>query len=234
MAIRLRLCLVLCALVVTVAGCGPKQEKTGSAPAEKKVQVGQNVIAASGEAKNEKANTTRPATILNPLTKYGNVERTINDVKAYNYYVDDMPKFYLWALGEAVEKPDGFRWLSACLDAKHPIYETQKKYIEDCIAKGTKLRLLNYDLAEYTNKGHILEKDTDHHLYELKVHVKYTMEYTYADNRREIKELRKVFTMRQMQMFGKKDKGEDFVQRITVVITDIADDSAKLKDGGGK
>ncbi len=223
--------LVLCALVVALLGCRPNQETAGSAPAEKKVQGGQAAKVVSDEAKNERTETPRSASMLCPLKKYGDVEKTINDVKTYNYYVDDMPRFYLRALGEAVEKPNGFQWVSACLSAEHPIYETQQKYIEDCFAKGTKLRLLNYDLAEYTNKGRILEKDADHHLYELKVHIKYTMEYTYADNSRETKELRKVFTMRQMQVLGKKDKGENFVQRITVVITDIADDKAETKDG---
>ncbi len=227
-------CLILCTLMVTFAGCGPKQEMAGSAPTEKKVQVGQAVKVVSDEAKNEKTKTTRPVTMQSPLKQYGDVEKTINDVKAYNYYVDDMPKYYLQALVEAVEKPDGFLWVSACLEAEHPAHEAQKKYIEDCFANGTKLRLVNYDLSENTKKGRILEQDAAHHLYELKVHVKYTVEFTYADNSRETKELRKVFTMRQKQMLGRKDKGEEFVQRITVAITNIEDDIAEPKDGGSK
>lgn len=209
---------VLCILAMAVAGCGAEQEAANPVPVQTQKQSGASV-AVTPETK-AKSDNPRPA-VFGPLRAYGDTENTINDVKASTYYANEMAKLYLRALAEAVERADGINWVAALLDVDRPVYEAEKKYIEECFAKGIKLRLVDYGLFESPAKGRIIEEERDHHLYEHKVHVKYAMEITYADGSKETKKMRKVFTMRQRQVFGRKDRGDDFVQKISVIITDI-------------
>jgi hypothetical protein len=212
---------VLCILVMAVAGCGTKQETTNPTPAQTQPQSGPAAVVPA-ETK-DKSVKPRPVVFGRPLTKFEIIEKTINDVKASTYYVNEVAELYLRAFAEAVEKADGIEWVAAFLDTDRPVYEAEKKYIEGCFARGIKMSLTKFGLFESPAKGHIVEEERDHHLYEHKVHVKYAVEITYADGSKETQQMRKVFTMLQRQVFGRKDCGDDFVQKISVVITDIKD-----------
>ncbi len=223
MVARVGFFVVLCVAVVMLTGCGTKQEAAPATPAEAQKQSGPSVPAAAAPA----------AWSVPPLNKFVIEEDTRGGrTKSYNYYVDDVAERYVKTLEEAVKRPDGFRWVSAYLDSSRPVYAAEKKRIEECYAQGIKLRLVECELSRFTKKGRILEEKRDHHLYELKVHVKYVMEYAYPDNWIVKRAERKVFTLEQRQDFGQGDTDKKFIQKITVVITAIEDDTQPPEEEG--
>lgn len=213
--------IVLCVAAVMLAGCGARQETAPATPAEAQKQSGPPAPAAAPAAWPEP-----------PLEKYVIIERRADSTKAYNFYVDIVAQRYVRTLEETVKRPDGFRWVSACLDSSRPVYAAEKKRIEECYAQGIKLRLVECELASSTKKGRILEEKPYYILTELKVHVKYIMEYTYPDNWIVKRAERKVFTLEQAYISERK-AGKDFAHRREVVITAIEDDT-EPPDGEGK
>jgi hypothetical protein len=214
-----------------LAGCWAKQEPEPPSPQAQK-QSGPTVTAPAGAA--AKDETPRPAALLKishayPLKKYVAVERTVYEVMPYYTYVDFVAKNYVATLEEAVNRPDGFRWVSAYLADGWPVCVAEKKFIEDCFAHGIKLNLIDFSYSRFTEKGITIEEEHDHQLYEMKVYVKYTMEYIYPDGRVVKREERKVFTMEKRLDFGPPPKAGS-PTFISVVITAIEDDTDPAGD----
>lgn len=233
---RVGLFMVLCVAAALIAGCGAKQEAAPPAPTQAQKQSGPSVSAATdatAKGQNPKPAVTPTARSVPPLKKFVIEEDTRGGrIKSYHYYVDYVAKHYVKMLEEAVKRPDGFRWVSAYLDSSRQVYAAEKKRIEECYAQGIKLRLVECELASFTKKGRILEEKRDYHLYALKVHVKYVMEYTYPDNWIVKRAERKVFTLEQRQDFVGPATREGSPQIISVIITAIEDDTELAGDEG--
>ncbi|MDT8900755.1 hypothetical protein [Anaeroselena agilis] len=216
---RVGLFMVLCVAAVMFAGCGTRQEAPPATPAEAQKQSGPSVPV-----------TAPAAWPVSPLERFVIIERRADSTKAYNFYVDEVAQRYVKTLEEAVKHPDGFRWVSAYLDSSRPVYAAEKKRIEECYAQGIKLRLVECELASSTKKGRILEEKPYYILTELKVHVKYIMEYTYPDNWIVKRAERKVFTLEQAYISERKE-GKNFEHKREVVITAIEDDTEPPGEG---
>jgi len=223
---RVGLFMVLCVAAALIAGCGTRQEVASPTPAQAQNLGGPTAADTANKGENPKPVVAPAVWPVSPLEKFVIEEDTRGGrSKAYNYYVDNVAERYVKTLEEAVKRPDGFRWVSAYLDSSRPVYAAEKKRVEECYAQRIKLRLAECKLASFTKKGRILEEKRGHHLYELKVHVKYVMEYTYPDNWIVKRAERKVFTLEQRQDFGQGDTDKKFTQKITVVITAVEDDT---------
>lgn len=203
----------LCIIMVIIVGCGTSQA-TSMQP---QYQNNQSTLVSAAETKSRSTQTDQTIRLVV-------IEKTIKDVKSYNYYADLIPKLYLNKLEESVKNADGFDLVAGYLDADWPIYEAEKKIVEECFAKGIKLRLIASSFSASTpQKGRTLKKGGDYQLYEFKVFVKYSMEFIYADNRKEIHNIQKIFTVRQKQEVPQGANQGAYVQKITVVITNIED-----------
>jgi hypothetical protein len=212
----IRIAVIVLLFAVLTAGCGFGANRETAHPATGEKRVGTSHAVVADKAKADEAET-KLAGGSGEFRKFGAIEKIPDRVKANYYYVHAIPKPYLLSKGDWVYRADGYKNIMKYFDDDSAIFQSEKKFMEDCYAKGIKLCLVAYREFKPLEKGRILSHSLKFTASEIKVFVEYTYEYTFADGSRETKTERKVFTVREDR------ESVDFSNKITVVIVNIED-----------
>lgn len=218
------LCVLLGVMLAVTSGCGPNQA-ANPAPAERENQAEAGQAVSGTEVK---AGTTeiRPASEASKQRKFGAVETRPDRVKAKFYYGEAITRAYLLAKSWAVESAKEINDLARFFDDDSAILRREKKAVEDCFSQGTKMRLVRYVHFKDSEFSRSIVNTPKYSVYEMKVYAEYSYEYTYADNRKETRKERKVFTVREERETGLRltpGTPDYFANKIAVVIVNIED-----------
>lgn len=177
---RAVICILLCFMLTAVSGCGSNRETANPAPETTKKQTDTNLTVSDNKAKAETVEDRPSEEVLKPR-RFSAVERIPERVKANFFYGDKITSSYLSAKSSAVATADGYKQLAWYFDDGSAVYQSEKKYVEECFAQGIKLRLVYSHYFKDPERGRSLENRANYSVYEMKIYMEYSYEYTFVD-----------------------------------------------------